>query len=852
MAAADVDLTNCDREPIHTPGSIQPHGCLLACARDGSLVLRYSDNAIEMLGLTANPIGTSLTDCFGAKFAHDVLNAAAKSAEPRRPGLLRSVRLTRDALFDVAVHTFKGTLIVEFEPASDRSIEDPLEIVRALIARSQSFTDISSLCRRIPRYLQALLGYDRVMIYQFAPDGSGKVIGEAKQSDLESFLGQHFPAADIPTQARILYLHNTIRIIANADGSKSSLTPRLDLSGEPLDLSFAHLRSVSPIHLEYLRNMGVAASMSVSVIVDGALWGLIACHHYAPKALTMAQRVGAEVFGEFFSLHLTALHHQQRVETTMRVRRALDELLAELSFHEDLDDFLRDALPEFASLIRCDGVGLWMNGIWTPHRSVPPSAFIPRLARLASEGDPRGATAMHAISHHIPEAHAFAGDAAGMLSVPLSSTPRDFLFFFRREKVQTLEWAGDPHKTYTSGLHGDRLTPRQSFAIWKQVVNGQSDPWTEDERNTGNALLIGLREVILRNAEVLASERKKGEVRQRILNDELNHRVKNILALIKSLVSHPVRPEINLDEFIKGLKGRILALSHAHDQVVRSDGGGRLHDLLRAELSPYPQQQIRILGNDIGLDARAYAVMALVLHELATNAAKYGALSTRTGTLTISTEEDAQGDCSITWVERDGPSVTQPERTGFGSVLLKRSVPFDLDGTSNVEYHLDGVRAHFTIPGRFLSALPHRIVDKPMPSAAAAALQASLQDASVLLLEDQLVIALDAEEMLKSAGISKVTTVSTAEEALRRIADGGLDFAILDVNLGSGNSLVVANELAGIGLPFVFATGYGDSVMIPESLRGTPMVRKPYTIEGLIAAMASVSKPTSDTPGSSR
>lgn len=841
MAESITDLTNCDREPIHTPGSIQAHGCLLACSADGSKILRSSSNAASFLGLLEEPQGKKLADCFDNGLVHELLNAQAKSPDPRRPGLLRSARVNERGHFDIAVHQHDGTMIIEFEPSRDGVTVDPLEIVRSLIAKTHALTDLKSINARLPRYLQGLLGYDRVMIYEFAPDGSGKVTGEARHPDLESFLGQHFPAADIPKQARSLYTKNTIRIVADSSGPSSAIEPIVDTSGAPLDLSFAHLRSVSPIHLEYLRNMGVGASMSISIIVGGQLWGLIACHHYAPKTLTMAQRVAAELFGDFFSLHLTSLQERQRVEATIRVRGALDRLLADLSFHENVNDSLRNSLAEFAMLVNCDGVGLWLDGIWTSHGSAPPKAAVPKLARLASGDGAPEVMCTHAIAERWPDACEFAEAAAGMMVVPLSIAARDFMFFFRREKVQTLNWAGDPNKTYGTGPNGDRLTPRRSFAVWKQTVEGQSDPWSDDDRLIGNALLLSMREVVMRNVEAIATERKKAEVRQKVLNEELNHRVKNILALIKSLINHPVAAGTTLEVFVKGLKGRILALSHAHDQVVRSDGGGSLSQLLHAELSPYPQGQIAIEGNDVGLDARAYSVMALVLHELSTNAAKYGALSVPKGRLIITTGINESGDCTITWVERGGPEVRQSRRRGFGSVLLARSIPFDLQGTSDIEYKRDGLEARLTVPARFLNSLMPPVT--PAPNAATSPPRAvDFSDATVLLLEDQLVIALDAEEMLMSIGIPNVVTLATAEEALRQISKVLPDLAVLDVNLGSGTSISVAEEFFAHGVPFVFATGYGDSAMIPDKLRSVPVVRKPYSAEALRSALQQVSR----------
>lgn len=846
MVSHSVDLTSCDREPIHIPGSIQSHGCLLACSSGDARVLRCSDNAERMLGLAGDPLGRPLGELFDARLVHDIINALAKAPEPRRSGLLKSVPIG-DTLFDIAVHNHAGNVIIEFEPATAVADRGALDIARALIARTQLLNDRKAFNERIPRYLQALLEYDRVMLYEFAADGSGKVIGEAKQPHLESFLGQHFPAADIPQQARALYLRNTIRVIADASGPSARILPDVDASGAALDLSFAHLRSVSRVHLEYLRNMGVGASMSISIIVGGELWGLVACHHYSPKAMTMAQRTAAELFGDFLSLHLTSLHHRRRAEATLRARGVLDRMLAEMSFHQDVDIFLREALPQLSSLVQCDGVGVWMNGVWSSHGSTPPPAVIPRIARLASNNAPGSMLAIHALSDRMPEAKEFSAQAAGALVIPLSLLPRDYLFFFRKEKTQTMEWGGDPNKAYTTGPLGDRLTPRTSFAVWKEIVQGQSDPWSEDDRNIAEALLLGLREVVMRQSEMLAAERKKADIRQRVLNDELNHRVKNILALIKSLVSQPTVEGESLDGFIAGLRGRILALSHAHDQVVRSDGSCSLRQLLEAELAPYNASQIELTGADVGLDPRAYSVMALVVHELATNAAKYGALSVGSGRLVVTSEVNSEGGCSMTWVERGGPRVLPPSRRGFGAVLLDRSVPYDLQGTSEIDYHPEGVEARITVPSRFtVDRLPRQTptrtedVSSITPDAFAGT--------SILLLEDQLVIALDAEEMLRDIGVTNLITVATAQDALRAIANSLPGMAVLDVNLGSGNSLVVADELMQAGVPFVFATGYGDSVMIPEKLRDVPIIRKPYTAESLKIALDRVAakRPTAD------
>jgi light-regulated signal transduction histidine kinase (bacteriophytochrome) len=326
-----VNLDTCDREPIHIPGSIQSHGCLLACDIGLTTIERASENAPTILGHDGDLLGRDVDDVVGQKLLHDLRNALATVSTASRPALLLDM-VCGERVFDIAIHHHKSAVIIEFEPAP--SIGQPLHIAREMIGRISDITDVDRLVQRAGRIVAGATGYDRVMIYRFEQDGSGKVVSETKRADLESFLGQYFPASDIPQQARALYLKNTIRVIADASGERVPVSPVLDASGEPLDLSFAHLRSVSPIHCEYLRNMGVAASMSISIILDGALWGLIACHHYSPQALPMAQRVAMEVFGEFFSLHLKSLKERKRVEAVAGIREALDRFLILSSHHE--------------------------------------------------------------------------------------------------------------------------------------------------------------------------------------------------------------------------------------------------------------------------------------------------------------------------------------------------------------------------------------------------------------------------------------------------------------------------------------------------------------------------------------
>jgi light-regulated signal transduction histidine kinase (bacteriophytochrome) len=834
MRTADqVELSNRDHEPIHGPGSIQPHGCLLVCDEEMRTVLRHSANAPAMLGLAGEINGGALIELVGGEAAHALRNARAITSDPSRPATLLELSLPGGGAFDVAVHGHNGAVILELEPASPA--KGSLARTRELIGRLAGITDLDELAAKAVRIIRALLGYDRVMLCRFEADGAGKVIGEVKRPDLESSLGEYFPAGDIPEPARTLALRNTLRIISDSDGAPVPIVPALDEAGEPLDLSFAHLRSASPVHCDYLRGLGVTASMTISVIVDGGLWGLIACHHDAPRVPSMADRVSAELFGQFFSLQLQALRQKASLDSATQARRALDRFVHLASQRSEVDAVLRDHLADFRGLMPCDGVGLSMNGRWSSAGAAPPAASIPDLARFVGATCEGRIWATHALPRAHPPAEAYHEAVSGLLAIPVSEVPRDYLFLFRRERVRTLNRAGDPDESDATDPLG------RSVAIRKETVSRQAEPWTDADREIAEAARAAIVEV-LRHNEMMTEERSRAAVRQRMLSEELNHRVKNILAVIRSLVSHTVHDGRDLDDYVEALKGRIQALAFAHDQVVRGDGGGMLADLLRAELGPYGDRgaTVSLDGPPVWLDSRAFSVMALVLHELATNAARYGALSRPSGRLALAWSLEPDGACRLAWRERGGPPVVPPTRAGFGSALVGRAVPFDLGGEGHVSYAPEGVEARFLLPGRHVSGAGlSAAAPAPHPARGAEPRPTALPaDLAVLLVEDQILIAMDVEAILEEAGVARVTTAGTIAEAQAALSAGRPDVAILDVNLGQTTSIPLADALARLQIPFAFATGYGDAAVIPDAHRAAPLLRKPYDAAALVACLA--------------
>ncbi|MDZ4789972.1 MAG: GAF domain-containing protein [Hyphomicrobiales bacterium] len=836
----EIDLTNCDREPIHIPGTIQPHGILFACGVDDWRISHASQNVAQFFDKSADElIGAQLDHLLGASAILELANSGASNESTFAP--LRRFAIEaggRKQKFDVTLHVQNGRKIIELEAMDDAVAVESLDLVRAMVARIKTAKTVAQLWSHTVRQLRLLIGYDRVMIYRFQHDGAGEVVAEARRADLEPFLDLRYPASDIPKQARELYKKSLIRVIGDVDAACVPVLPQRDVNGQALDLSFSSLRAVSPIHIEYLKNMGVSASMSISIIVGGELWGLIVCHHRSAKVVPADVRVAAELFGQFFSVQLEGMEREQAYDVTRGARLRLDGLVAAFPSDGSLAENLAARLDDLKTILPCDGVGLWIDGIWQGLGRTPPAVTIAALARFLDSNSERPMFITHELSRRFPPAASYAAEASGLLAVPLAATGRQYLMYFRTEVQHSVSWAGDPSKPVTVGEHGDRLTPRQSFAVWKQSVHNQALPWILTERLTAEALRMSLLEVVLRLREVVEEERRRNSERQNLLLAELNHRVKNILALISALVKRGSEPDEPLASYIRGLEGRIRSLATAHDLISKSTMSD-LRSLLDTEISAYRTkvEQITLRGPSVALSAYAFPVMALLVHEMMTNAVKYGALSVSSGRLVIAWEIDDRNQLVFTWEESGGPAVQMPKQEGFGSVLIKKNIPFELGGEATVRYELSGLQARFVIPAKFVG--PNISAENNVPAAPIKQLSSvgSIEGLSILLVEDQMLIALDTQAMLEDAGAGHVEAVPNAADALRLIAVTPPDAAVLDVNLGAGTSFPIADELAARGVPFVFATGYSDQINFPPRYRDMVVVQKPFMADSLVAAL---------------
>ncbi len=826
-----VDLTNCDREPIHTPGGIQPHGAMLVCNPASGCIVYASANAASFIGEGgADLIGKTLGDAIGDSAAHSLRNAAARAGGSSVAGALMAFMLPNAPYpIDLTIHRHNDLLIVELEQAdADGDARAALELTQSLIRRIGLETDVEKIAQSAVKLVRAMLAYDRVMIYRFLHNGAGRVIAEAKRADMQSFMGQHFPASDIPAQARRLYLLNTIRMIGDVDYTAVPLLPLTQRGAPPIDMSYAHLRSVSPIHCEYLRNMGIGASLSISIVIDGHLWGLIACHHDGPKVVSMPLRVGAELFGQYFSLQLALAERRTAFVAASLARARLDAIVAGLDPNEPVEDALCERLDALAELIPCDGAGLWLGDAWRAIGMAPDRNRVTGLIDLLNGATGGNIWSAQDLRARLGSESGYGETVAGALAVPISSFPPGYLILFRSEEARDVEWAGEPAKKIVSGPSGDRLTPRGSFETWREEVRGQSKPWTDADAVIAEAIRAYLRDMILRHSEANAEQRAHTDHRRRVLNDELNHRVKNIIAVVKSIARQTGATAATVREYSTSLEGRLTALAFAHDQSLDA-GGGNLAVLFEAEAGLHREgtdpDRVSIDGPPVGLDDRAFGAIALLVHEMITNAAKYGALSTPEGRLSVTWTKEANGDCRIVWQERGGPRVNQPERLGFGSKLIQSAIDYDLGGAAIIEYRPEGLHGVFVIPAMHLKEAGAVVAPFETHSLDVEILKGR----DVLLVEDQVLIAMDTEDVLRQLGAGSVTAISNTADALSALGKISPHCAVLDFSLNGDTSASIADDLTARRIPFVFVTGYGDSVMIPNRFAEVPVIRKPVS-----------------------
>jgi light-regulated signal transduction histidine kinase (bacteriophytochrome)/CheY-like chemotaxis protein len=841
-----VDLTNCDREPIHILGRVQSYGALLAISPDW-MVNHASVNLKDFIGWSAaDAIGMPVSEILRADAVHDLRGRLQHLTNSDSVERIFGLRLTAsDDLFDVAVHLSGRSFVFEMERHQDSRRADYTSYVKPMIERISKAETPERLCDIAARQLRALTGFDRVMVYKFGENGSGTVVSESLTGQRESFKGLRYPASDIPKQARAMYKRSLLRIIADVSDHGIEIIPAVNPEGLPLDLSMSTTRAVSPVHLEYLTNMGVGASMSISILKRGELWGLFACHNDSPKTLPYTLRSAAELFGQLFAFLLEQRESDEEREDQARARILHDKLMSQLAEGATISESLDAVLSGISTVIPFDGAVGWINGKFTAVGETPTrEEFMGMVKFLNTTASSRIYDSKNLASAY-PKASEFGDRVAGIMVLPVSRTPRDYIVLCRHEIATMVRWAGNPDKPVTVGKFGSRLTPRKSFEAWKEVVHHTCAPWTEGERRAAEALRITLLEVVLRMSDVTLKTRIKAQESQEILIAELNHRVRNILNLIQGLINQSKDDAKSISEFTKIVGGRVHALALAHDQITKENWGpASTKDLIKTEAKAYldtKRDRLSIAGPDAIITPPAYTTLSLVIHELMTNSMKYGALSDANGHIDIELKRHSDEALELVWKERGGPPIqAPPTRKGFGTTIIEKSIPYELNGEASVSYKMSGLEARLMLPPSFVSEYRSGETDDTIKAVQPISNNGFKINGKVLVVEDNIIIAMDAEDMLMKMGASSVMIASNVSAALSELKDNSIAFALLDINLGSETSESVAIALKATKTPFVFATGYGDATDVSKRFAGTPVVQKPYDESSLTNALSNM------------
>jgi light-regulated signal transduction histidine kinase (bacteriophytochrome) len=492
--AAPLDLSNCEQEPIHIPGRIQSHGVLLAFGADGRLSHR-SANAAAMLGGLAPALGQPLADtCFMADPAMHglVQECMAAEADESQPVAIAVELAGRH--YELIGHCQGAQLLLELELLGNEAAllaDDAFKGHKALVRlkRQRSVDDLLAVAAQEVR---ALTGFDRVMAYRFRHDDSGDVVTEARDASLEPFAGRRYPASDIPAQARRLYLLNTLRTIVEV-GSSAVPIEAQDAGATPLDLSHSVLRAVSPVHIEYLTNMGVAASMSISIVVQGRLWGMLACHHMRPRHVPYRVRSACDVLAHVLAADVQTALARASAERLAAAAGARARAIETLLHSEDgVPALLREA-DGLAGMVEAHGLVLAERGRVVGATGVPPEAARELLPFLAAQLPLQDGMWHCDNLDGVPAALREAlGNWCGLLALRFSDASDGWLVLLRKEQVETIAWGGRPDKEYSHGPLGPRLTPRGSFDVWKETVRGRCVPWNDTDLEIARPLLSEL------------------------------------------------------------------------------------------------------------------------------------------------------------------------------------------------------------------------------------------------------------------------------------------------------------------------------------------------------------------------
>ena len=598
-------------------------------------------------------------------------------------------------------------------------------------------------------------------------------------------------------------------------------------------MTYATSRGVSPVHMQYLHNFDLGATKTLSVTLGDDLWGIISFHSKKPRVAPPEMRHLLLSFMPVFRLKLDLIRREVALQLSREVDQLQTDVQTELEKGSELADMMKHVGPSIVSVLDAAGVVMTNGSDYYSHGHLPPTAVVATLAKKAAE-QPRQLLAVDDLPSSFPELVPHLNGFAGVLVTTYEDTRS--LLVFRNQISQSVAWAGNPTKTIEVLDGNMRIEPRGVFSRYLEEISGKSKAWSRDDVHLMRQLwpLLSAAE---RRAFLADLNRQ-----QNLMINELNHRVRNILALVKSVSTQARRSGSSLESYSNALEARIHALAAAHDiGAGAAKAAVSVFEILELEAEPYVEgdtSRVKITGQDASIRAEAAPIFALVIHELMTNAVKYGSLSVPGGSLFIEVSCLDDG-FQLIWYERNGPTIKEPEAKGFGTTLITQAVPYEMGGTAEQTFAPTGVEVTLTIPGSVLG-------EPIAPTARTATTGSSAQKESIealrngllMLVEDNFMIAEGMRENLEDAGFANVEMLPGVSASLDFLDETTPNLAILDVNLGQGEtSERIASELLLRKVPFIFVTGYGEQNALPPHLNAMPTLTKPVTMPDLVAAI---------------
>ncbi len=498
----EVTLTNCDLEPIHLINRSQSHGVLLICNPSDKLITGFSSNGPDLFHeLERSELPLKINQILDDKIIHAIFEDIPSEGANFKKCLIGNVPHV------VIYHCSGETLILEFEPLNDDidPVLQQIELSHIFSVLNRS-TRVQDMCDKAAKLIRDFAGYDRVMIYKFDEHWNGEVVSESKQAKLESWLGLRYPATDIPSQARALFLRQGVRIISDVSDQTQSLK---NLGNEDIDFSLSELRAVSPIHIEYLTNMKVAATMTAAIVFDEDLWGLVACHHYSPRFIDYFKRMSCKFLTQVFSNQLGLRSTNTNLEKMNRSNTVRAKIIERISAHRNIQVGLSKASGDLLSLNESSGGAVYFDDELSTFGDAPDEIKILNLFNWLRKSSPGDTFLTENLEGVFSKGAEIKSNVSGVLCVFLSSERNDAILWFKPERIKIVEWGGNPEKSVNE--EGGRLSPRKSFDAWKAEQSGHSEPWEDYEIASAKALKDHLSDIILKKYDEMLRLNKKLE-----------------------------------------------------------------------------------------------------------------------------------------------------------------------------------------------------------------------------------------------------------------------------------------------------------------------------------------------------